>query len=365
MLSSFSYNENQIDSSLYYQVWNEIRKLGRYFSKFCWSDADEAMQDTLMHCLTHYREGKGDLVPYIKKLARTISRNNNKKMVLVDFLEQTLEDSSEEESKPKVDVGRFSDFSSTVVNQIMISSYKEKEVIKLALTFIDKFLLLCDSLKNHDTSVNYYPDVFVKECLKLSRGCDNFNQICISVFDRYGDMMTQFLGYDINTKGTWVETDFTLLSSHASKRVTFVNPDTGVVVEDPDVDRCVLKGNIGSKRVLRVDYYDLWELMCDYVDSPDLNALRLTIGDSFVVRTLGGSMSVVNPDLFNIYDLCRSEILTNVLKETYSRVIGVGSQCFYLLAPQSEEPYKIEERIIRGIHINLKVDDITEEVECL
>ena len=79
----------EIDISFYYDVWKEIGNLRWYFYKFAGVNADEAMEKTLFHTLTHFNAEKGSLSAYVKKLAREITKENSK-LVYVDFLEQTL-----------------------------------------------------------------------------------------------------------------------------------------------------------------------------------------------------------------------------------------------------------------------------------
>lgn len=357
MMQSFSYIlSTSIDDNLFYVLWAEIEKLKRYFSKFCGRNTDEAMQAALMHSLTHYTEAKGEVSAYIKALARDIVKDNGK-LVFVDFLEQTL--AEDDDCKPKVDTGSIKDFSGEVVNDIMVTKYKRKEIVELVLCFIDKFMLMCESLMNKDTTTRYYPDIFIKECIKLSRNCENFNQICISIYLEYKDKFQKFLGYDMQTEGSWSETDFPLITQSMSKRFKLVNPDTGEIVTDPDIEEYKLVGNLGNKHVVKVYYYDLWETMCNFVDDEGINVMRFTIDDSYIIRTLGGSLSVVNPDLFNIYDLCRTEILSNVLFDLYARCISVGSECFYLLVNEVKE---IPKRVVRGVPIELSVEDITDTI---
>lgn len=361
MMKSFSYMDTTITGSLYYLLWSEIEKLRRYFSKFCGQNTDEAMQATLVHALTHFSESKGDVSVYIKSLARDITKDNNR-LIFVDFLEQTLaSDDFDDYNKPKVDTGSINDFSQSLINDIMLKSYKRKEVIELALCFMDKFMLMCDSIINRDTTTNYYPDIFIKECLKLSKGFEYFNQLCVSIYRQYKDKFVEFLSYDLKTQGDWRETDYPTIYQSLSKRLKLVNPQTGKVVDDPDIEDFKLAGNLGNKRVLKVYYYDLWDLMCNYVDSTDINVMRFTIEDSYIIRTLGGSITIVNPDLFNIYDLCRTEILSNVLHDLNARCIGVGSECFYLFINNGGRT-QIPSRVIKGIPINLSVEDITDTI---
>lgn len=361
MMHSFAYmNSFTISESLYYLLWNEIEKLRRYFSKFCGQNTDEAMQRTLMHALTHYNESKGEVSAYVKSLAREITKDNGK-LIFVDFLEQTLAE-SDDDSKPKVDCGSVQDFSVSVINSIMVSEHKRKEVVNLALCYIDKFMLMCESLITRDTSTNYYPEVFVRECIKLSRGCDNFNQICVSIYKEYKNQFIEFLGYNLKDDGKeWRESDFPLIKQSESKRIRLVDPSTKIVVNDPDVENFKVLGNLGDKRLLKIRYYDVWETMCDYVDEDGINVMKFTIDDSFIIRTFGGSITVVNPDLYNVYDLCRTEILSNILHDLNARYVGIGSENFYIITGKSGKK-DLPSRVVKGLPIEFKVEDITDLV---
>ena len=79
-----------------------------------------------------------------------------------------------------------------------------------------------------------------------------------------------------------------------------------------------------------------------------------------MIRTLGGSESIVNTDLFGVYDLLRLEILTNVLRDTNTRVLNIGSSWFYLLG--DEQYMKIPCRVVQGVSIELDFEDITDSV---
>ena len=52
---------------------------------------EEAMQKATYHTMYHFDNSKGELSDYLKKLARVISKNNDKS-IPVDFLEDTLSD---------------------------------------------------------------------------------------------------------------------------------------------------------------------------------------------------------------------------------------------------------------------------------
>ena len=356
MLRSFAFIQKDVSPDFYYDVWQEIQKWRYYFYKFAGVNAEEAMHLTLIHTLTHF-DRSGNLPAYIKKLAREIAKDNSK-IIPVDFMEQTLADSkdySDEQPSVKVDTGRVPSFENEVVNRLSESRNKA-DIQMLALEFLDKFVLLCNSLRNHDTTTRYYPDIFMKNCLDLSSKYENFNDLCLQLYDEYQDDIEWFLDLDNNTNG-WKEADFSLIHNSISKRVILISEDTEEEVEDADNELCFIKGTIKDKRVYKIPYEDLWEYMCDLIDSYETNEMKFILGNSYIVRTLGGSYSTLNIDLYNFYDLIRSEILTNVLYETSGRLLNIGSKCIYILAPKG---VIIPKKIVKGIPIEFKVEDITD-----
>lgn len=363
-MRSFAYMRDEVAPDMYYMIWSEIEKLKWYFVKFAGNNADEAMQKTLMHAITHFSAEAGSLPAYVKKLAREITKDNGK-LIFVDFLEQTLSDEDDElRQTSRVNTGKTEDFSNTVVDEMMIEEDEGKDIVQLALLFMDKFLILCEALINRDTSTTYYPDTFIKECLRISSKNPNFNSVCIDKYMQHSGGIKDFLDVGEDNIGVWRETDYSLLQQNVSRRVRLCNKRTGMWVEDADLEDFRLDGNLesktGVKRVVKVRYEKLWERLCDLVDSSDSNVLKYIIDDQFIIRTLGGSLSVVNPNLYNIYDLIRDEILTNVLIDTNGRVLNVGSECFYLLC--SEGYGEISKRVINGIEIELDTEDITDSI---
>lgn len=364
ILRSYSFMPEEVDIGFYYEVHKEINNLKWYFYKFAGVNADEAMERTLYHTLTHFNADKGSLAAYVKKLAREITKENSK-LIYVDFLEQTLSDDDDSpEGQTKVQGGSVRDFSDDVADAMELAEDRRHEVVKLALEFMDKFMLLVDALKRRDTSTRYFPDVFIKSCMSINRRCMNFNQLCFDVYEEHGDDFKWFLELGQRSEN-WRESDFMMLRSSGSKRLKFVSPITGEEIEDADVDKFVVQGKLGEgsakKRIIKVSYYDAWSLMCDLIDDSETNEIKFVIGDSYVIRTFAGSLSGLNTDLWNMYNLVRSEILTNVLIDTGGRVINVGSEHFYLLCnPGMNKQYM--ERDVHGYKLRFDYEDITDTV---
>ena len=359
----------EIDIAFYYEIWNEILKLKWYFYKFAGVNAEEAMQKTLMHTLLHFNADKGRLSAYIKKLAREIAKGD-KREVLVDFLENTLSETDWDGKKksPTVDVGKTDDFSNVVLENMSNDDELRKiDVSKLALEFMDKFVMLCDALIRKDTSTVYYPEIFIKSCLELSAKCNNFNELCLDIYMEYGDLMKWFLDLDNEEdKKIWKETDFSVLNTSYSKRLQFIDVKTGELVKDADVDKYKVKGKIGTdskkKKVIKINYRKVWDYLCSLIDDSETNELKFVINDNYIVRTFGGSYSFLNAELYNIYDVVKMEMLTNLIYDTNGRIINIGSENFYLVCTDDMNKTRFK-RKVHGYDVIFDYEDITDTIQ--
>lgn len=338
---------------------------------------EEAMQKATYHTMYHFDNSKGELSDYLKKLARVISKNNDKS-IPVDFLEDTLsddnldnfDDTDNSSTESKLQSGKVSDFSNEVCERLSPETNIRNDIVELALGFMDKFLVFCDALKRHDTTTVYYPDAFIKTGLRLSKISDNFTQECIDLYDEFKEDFEWFLELmeteeeklkNSPNEKRWKEADYLLIQQCQSKRVTLISSSTGALVKDADIEDWTINGNLNKKRVVKVSYSELWNRICDLVDSDDTNEVKFIIDNRYIIRTLGGSLSIINPNLYNAYDLVRDEILTNVLSDLNGRVLNVGSENFYLLCDDGFED-KIRERTVLGIPIELSYSDITDSI---
>lgn len=353
-----------VDVAFFYEVWKELENLKWYFYKFAGTNADEAMSKTLYHTLTHFNKDKGNLSAYVKKLAREITKETSR-LIYVDFLEQTVADEDDgDENVPKAIGGSVRDFSDEVAEAMVMAEDRRGEVVNLALEFMDKFMTLCDALKRRDTSTRYFPDMFIRACMNINSRCLNFNQLCFDVYEEYGDEFQWFLDLG-KLQENWREADFMMIRNSMSKRLRMVNAVTGEDVSNADFEDFVFQGKLGNgesrKKIIKVAYYDVWEMMCDLADSKETNELKFVIGDSYIVRTFAGSRSSLNTDLCGIYDLIRNEILTNVILDTGGRILNIGSENFYLVCSPSMDKSTLE-RSVHGYDLKIDYVDITDEV---
>lgn len=363
-MRSYSFCKKEYDGNLWQIIYSEIERNEGYFRKFWGDDAPEAMQLVLRHCLSHYDEEKGNLKYYIIALARTIKKVKGD-LVFVDFMDKTLSSKvdNEDSLQVEVDLGSIKDFSDTIIDEMYMSIDRSKEVVDLALSFMDMFILLCEALINRDSSTKYYSKVFIEVCLRLSKRCKDFNSICIDIYKKYGDAMKEFLSYENDKDISWKEADYTMLESRRSRRIIMIDKFGNEII-DADRQPFRMKGSMKGKYIVKVAYEDVYNKLCDIYDYEIMSPIKFTIGSRSVVRTFGGSWTVVNPEATNVYELIKTEIITNILIDTGCRYLNIGSECVYLLCSDKVE-INIPSREILGVELNFPIrkvcsDDVSE-----
>ena len=375
-LRSFAYIlQNEIDPTLMYDTATALGDLDKYFRMFNKQESDEVLQWSFIHTLTHYQEELGAMKPYLKSLARGKSKTNeSEEEVSVDFLEDTYADGDDtlevnDTGNNNVMHASNSDFSVDLIDRLDAEVHAERDIIEFALNYLDRFLILCEAIERKDTTTLYYPENFIRDCLRLSGRYLDFNKQCLGIYNKYGDEIKWFLKLEEEFRSdrgtTWREAEFTTVANKQSKRVKMVHKVTGAEVINADHEQWVISGKLSTdkneKRVLRVNYEDLFDTLCFMADDLESNEIKFVIGDSCLIRTLGGSVQY-NPDMFDIYELIKQEIVTNVLLETGCRLLNVGSECIYLLK-EDNKPIELKDRTVKGIEIKFEIEDITSEVE--
>lgn len=335
-----SFMHQEVKPKEFYDAWQEIDKMKYYFYKFAGANAEEAMSRTLMHVITHFDASKGYLPDYVRKLARTIEKNNSK-LVLVDFLEETVLEDDLEDTNASIYSSRKKamDVADEAIENIMQQDNYYKDIQKIALEFMDKFVLLAKALIQHDTNTTYYPEPFIQACMNLMHKYSNFNQACIDIYNDNNEDFQWFLSLD-NDVSDWRETDYLLFAQRESKRVALVNKVTKEPVQDCETEDFGIQGNLGTKAnpkyILKVDFAKAWHTMCDLIDDKYSNEMKFVLGDNYIIRTLGGSYSVVNPIKNNMYGLVRDEIVTNILLMFNCRLLCVGKTTAYVLVNDTD-----------------------------
>ena len=370
LMRSFSYSEAKLQADFCSEVWYELKKLERYFYKFSFNenDAKESMQKTLLHVLLHYNPSKGELSPYMKSLARTILMNGNRD-IPVDFLEDTTTEPQEEfqdtaEGRTRLKT-KTKDFVDDLIDDIILEEGCQQEIVELALQFTKFFILLGESLINKDTSISYFPDNFITECLKLSKQNKHFNDDCVELYLKYKNQLQEFVKEDDKKVDFWREADYSLVNTQTSRRVRFVD-ELGEEVNSINPENLILNGKWDGKRVVKIRFYDLYNKICDLIDDDGINIVKFTIGDTYIIKTLGGSLSILNPVLSYEYSLCLYEILTNLLHFTCGKYLGRTDEDMYFLVNDSyydEFKNKMVHREVKGIDVYMSFEDITSSVK--
>ena len=365
-LNSMQFLHKEPDIGLCIRIWIELQQLRGYFRWCNSADVEESISATYNHAITHYDSSKGDLTAYLKALARTIHKTRTSKVELAcDFSSVTgvskygvttsaniLHTHMQEE-----------DFSLDVIDDIHVKNTYRGKVECLALSNISAFLDLCTALQQEDRTVpnKDFPKSFMKDCIALVKGPFKFT--CLDVYTKYKKVLTWYMSQNLGASG-WQKLDPTLCKG-ASKNcsVALVDAFTGDIVYDADRYAYRLQGYLkGAKRIVKVSYIDVWEKLCDLLDSPKTTLLKCQLGSHYVCRTLGGSESVLDVDITNLYDNIRLEILTNILyKLNVASVLNVGSECFYLL----HKGGLIQDKItfdVNGMSLTFTCEDITETI---
>lgn len=322
--------QESMDVERYAMIRSTVESLEKYFRLFNKGEYDEAMQRTIIHAMTHFDEERGELEPYIKSLARFILQVKDNS-IPHDFVEQPMEDTS---------INVVDD----AIRKYVDEFESDIRIVDLALSYMKYFIPTCEALINNDRSLNArnYPSNFKEKCLNLARVTD-FKGKSIALYNKYGDTMKKLLELDRQVieyrKGdnpdSWVMSNQNLIDSRTSKRIKLVS--TSVHDKDFDLDKSEWKvsGNLSGKCIIKVPYREVYEKLCDYIDGDveegEFNPLRMDIDDMYIVRTLGGNWSGINPILAHEYRAAKEEILTNLIQTTRGRYLGEGSECFYFV----------------------------------
>ena len=377
LLRSYSFAPKELNQAFICYVYKQVEALTPYFIRFnSRSAVDEAKQRTVRNIIENYNPAAGSLKAYIKVNARKVmleklkdvptemvevmsvdnggrvNRNNHPNKYLTDITKEYIGG-----NKPLV-WGFTEDFSDEICNQFVPEYDIEDAVIDLALSFMDKFVFMCDALLRRDTSTAGYSSKFISYAITLYRRNKNFVKASLYIYDLYKEDFDWFLS--LKDSDEWIESNYQIIDKNKSKRVKLVTPATAIAVDDADVESWELSGSIADKRLITVYYNDLWETLCDKVDSFETNELKFIINDSYIIRTLGGSWSCSNVDCNNVYDNIRMEILTNVLRFLPNgRILNIGREKFYFLCDRLSAVNCID-MDIKGIHVHLDFEDITD-----
>lgn len=340
-MQSFSFDRNP-DDDLWLKVWGTIEANKRFFHKHWGSEADEAMQQTLLHTLDHYDESKGSLKTYVLSIGKDILR------VPAREVQMDMEDEEAREAL-RATRGSLPDFSDGVVADAYIFMNARNEIEKFALSNMQMFILFCECIQSGEYIPHLFPKAFRRECKALLREFPNFFAVCADIYAANSGAMKKFIGEDIDTEGIWVEADMRVKQNI---RVRLVGAN-GIEVSDADREAWTPIGLRVRERLFSVGYRALFERLRGMLYAGESNPIKFILGNNYVIRTLGGSVSIENANLRHMEEIIRSEIVTNIVNYTDGKIAAVGSERVYL-ACKGDSP-SIPKQRIRGIDIELEV----------
>ncbi len=326
---------------LCWRILCTIDELTLYFRSFNGDRYLEAIDRALHHAMTHYKEGCGDLKPYLKSLARDILKVPNR-AVPCEEIEEVFSDTNV-------------DISAEVLNKQVL--HTDRDIAELALSETKYFLSLCDALLNHCTEKSYYPQRFKETCKRIAKKCSEgvFSAGCIDVYNKYGTDLEKFSGGETDK---WVVVDYSLIKKLKSKRFKPIDI-TGRPVKDLDDSRrpWYIRSSQAGLKIFKVNYTDAWDKMCALVDAEGNNVMKFEINGVSVLKTLGGNLSPINLGEDRAYDICLDEIQTNILERTRARYLGMGHNNMYFVTVDSSVPQDFSVDV-KGLHFDFNFKEV-------
>lgn len=345
-MKCFSYANEDFDSVLCWRIMCAIDELTLYFRSFNGDRYLEAIDRALHHAMTHYKEGCGELKPYLKSLARDILKVPNR-AVPCEEIEEVFSDTNV-------------DISSEVLNKQVL--HTDRDIAELALSDTKYFLSLCDALLNHCKEKSYYPQRFKDVCKRIAKKCNEgvFSSGCIDIYNKYGSELEQFSETE---NEDWVVVDYSLIKKLRSKRFKPVDiSNRGRTVHDLD-DKARpwrIESKQASLKIFKVNYTDAWDKMCSLIDAEGNNIMKFGINGVHVFKTLGGNLSPINLDVDRVYDICLDEIQTNILERTRARYIGLGHDNMYFVTVDNSVPedFSVD---VKGLHFDFRFEEVIQQ----
>lgn len=342
-MNSLSYRKGVINRNVITEVWLAVESLKGAFISRWGKSADEAMRVTGDYVLAHYDVKKGNLKSYVYNLIDKVYKPKKYELAS-DILEDTYED--------------VNGCVETLISDRGDIVSLDREIIKLALTFMGEFLKSTEALENQVSNTLDFSTEFKVTVNKIFNRCKkaqcSYLSLCQSLLKYYKESFIKFLHEDEDTD--WEELNIATIKDSRGKR-SVMKAVSGVLT---DADReewfCVplTRGNL-----VGIDYTGVYNTLCAYLDSnkQGYSPIKFTIKEDTVCRSLGGSISILNPNKNNIKDIYKDEILTNLIVKlkvgTALKFVHMGSRHMYFLI----DDLKVMERLdtlgsVRGVPLN-------------
>lgn len=364
MIDVFYYVVDDFQPKLWYAVWSELEKLNGYFHSVCKQEAEDVKIYVFEHAIKHYSPEKGNLNAYLRKLTQTALKPDSKYV----SLDTVIVDATIEEGAQRYQdyLGGHTERLDVQVEESMLG-YGEKfeKVASLALGNMRYFIMYAKQVIDKDTTSNYFPDAFKKETYRCFKFCkEDFHPLVLKIYNDHRLGFEKFMEdapYERNQ--AYKELDIDLIQKSTSRRIVLYEKGTDNLCTDPDTCEWEVCGSLGQHRIIKVPYRELLDMLCDLIDEDGCNAIKYTLGETYIFRTLGGSLTLTNLSLFSMYNIVENEILTNMIYDYNARILAKGSQCVYLLQNAYDDGSYREpvDRVIRGIELKFRYTDVTPD----
>lgn len=332
---------NETDMRLLATISNNLKQLEKYFYKFNKDKAGEALCRACIHAYKHYDKRYGELIPYLKALARTI-------MCIT------------EEDEPIEEIEQLAIDTTTPVEDLALEELIEEDVNKLVireimLPYMTNFLTLGELFEMGESVQSnkiYFSQSFKTICVNIMRrvGHTSFTKSIIYLYKKYKESMLWFLEQDKFVHRNYVAIDYATLNKNTAKRI-FVIDDLQERVYIPDRYRKQLyvKGaSVEMESIAKIRYIDLLYQIEVLSSTLAINALAYIVDGQKILRTCGGSEAVLTTDMDNVYELNKDELIMNILTVGKCRLLATGYDYLYVIKTKYS-PEVIELKGLIGI----------------
>lgn len=354
---------NSVDGSDAYatKVWDTIMGNLGYFRTFNGVQWHEAVQRAYIIALDHRDINyEGSLLPYIKKLARTVLKVKSYESAYGVY----------------TDEGEISPVYHSLTSYIDTSNLDDTSEI---MPYFEELYLLDSESFMKLKSLYIHDDVDSVENLKSLRiKNQDFNNTLRSLVTKYGSDFTfkalyeffQELPYLIDERGTHVVQEITMRKCNYSalKKI----PDTPLIVDDknryhmidkntltmslnPDYDDWDIVGT-STADILRIDISPYMDYMYLETFAPvGVNTRHLTwCGSKYRLETPGGDRHV-SFDKNKFINLVRIELVVNLLMENIGTIVALSADSVYIKPTRSFKPDNLRVTLQSGKVFDLPI----------
>lgn len=332
-------NVNNMFDEYASHAWQLITKNEGYFRKFNGDRCKEAMQAVWLHVIEHRDPRyKDDLLPYIKKLARTKLRVREPDIPVsvyddegkVNYIYQELS----EENKGVTLLEVEEDYKQVLyrLTVLYLESPKEFEKLRVVTQPLDKVSLSLykrkgDWYNNFGRLLRDYSVTIVRDCL-----CEFFRRLdkeSSSVKFKEGIKVTSFNKPDVSLT-SYVEDDGIIYKGERYH----LNPQTLRMNRNIDLDHVFWSPSNGNT-VIKVGIEDCMDsIISDILVEKGVNTpLIRWCNDSYIMRSPAGVTSPVDADRDVFIEYCFRELVLNIASHSKS-ILAVSDRYVYTTPPR-------------------------------